>query len=265
MKRKKRLWLTIVMTVLAFVGIGGYMAETAYAYTFYPASFQYGDLALNPENQPQVDGGSSMKIENPGTEPNLAEAVVHAFIAHAQVAGDGQGNWQIPDLDIEGSTSNDGYPMIGGLGSDSYDINSFVSRLDGNLSYVQGYIQAHGGTTTASSFSTNSIYDLVDLDTVVLTSGATMTVHNTPTGQYDSEGNQILYGQYTITPTAPPTAESIRISDGSSGSSGTVTEGDPLDISVTSQQNVDNGAYTHHYDSVKVVSSSGTTTWLVGT
>ncbi len=253
------------MTVLAFVGIGGYMAETAYAYTFYPASFQYGDLALNPENQPQVDGGSSMKIENPGTEPNLAEAVVHAFIAHAQVAGDGQGNWQIPDLDIEGSTSNDGYPMIGGLGSDSYDINSFVSRLDGNLSYVQGYIQAHGGTTTASSFSTNSIYDLVDLDTVVLTSGATMTVHNTPTGQYDSEGNQILYGQYTITPTAPPTAESIRISDGSSGSSGTVTEGDPLDISVTSQQNVDNGAYTHHYDSVKVVSSSGTTTWLVGT
>ncbi|MDP9729888.1 hypothetical protein [Alicyclobacillus tolerans] len=264
MEKRKKWWITLGATGLAVVALTAFMTEKALAYTFYPSSFQYGNLVLNQQNQTQIDGGATMTIESPGTESGLSHATVHAFVAHADVPGDAQGNWQIPDINIEGTTFNDGYPMIGGLGSNTYDINSWVSRLDGNINYVQSYIQSHGGNTEANDKSNFQNYDLVDLATVVMTSGGSMTVYNTPTGQYDAEGNEILSSQYTVIPSAPPTAESITVSD-PSAQPGTIYTNDPLYISVTSQQNVNNGSYQHHYDAVEIVNNStGQATWVVG-
>ncbi|WP_258111256.1 hypothetical protein [Alicyclobacillus sp. SP_1] len=271
MRKKTKVWTTVGLSCLCALFTAGIFAENAYAYTLYP-NMDYGNVVMDPSGSLEVQGGEQLNIgpSDAGNEPGLAGQSVNTFVSDVNVNG---GNaQQIPDFDIVGETVNDGYPMVGPWQTTanaegtvfSGNIGDWVSRLGGNPYYVYQYLSGVNGEITASSNS-GYPYSFVDFSDVVMTSGATMTYTTVPTGATNAEGEPIYHLTYNVTPTAPPTAESVQVSDGDTGASGTVQEGDPLDITVTSQQNVSNSAYNHHYDAVELINqSTGQATWIAG-
>ncbi|WP_436664552.1 hypothetical protein ACOALA_20645 (plasmid) [Alicyclobacillus acidoterrestris] len=258
MQKKTKLWSALGVAALAGVTTLGLLSQNAYAYSAYPGDGQlgYGDLA-KAYGVYQIDGGDTIRMTSPGY-PELNGQSVNTIKTFGVVDGDSDGQWPFVQADILGENANNGYLLIGSTAAGSSNIQDWVNRLGGNLTYVNRYLSQNGFSDMEGYDSTNfNTFHFASFAAVLTACAASVTENDiTPTGETDSQGNPVYKSVRHIQTTNPPTADSINVS----------VSGGQATLTLKSTEDIPSGDYTHHYDAVQVTNNStGQSSWLLGT
>ncbi|MCF8567049.1 hypothetical protein LLE49_20210 [Alicyclobacillus tolerans] len=266
MRHKRKVW-AIASGALALI-VGGVFASEVFAYTVNNDLSAYGEIVKQYGSYTLL-GGDNVKVssDNPGPYPNLAGQTIHIAEEQANVYNgsgtpDGKGNWGLMHADMVGADAKNGYLLIAEP-SESTNVQSWVQRLGGNLSYVTNYLQTHNQQIQTTDQANNGSYTYDPFATVVTQSGAKFgTMTATLTGQ-TYQGNPVYLFTYPIYTSAPPTVSGLTVVD-SNGQQNVVTQGDPI----TFQSNVNvplwSGIAGYHYDAVQIKdNTTGQTQWVV--
>lgn len=257
---RRRVWAAILAGLALLTG--GIFATRAFAYTVNNDLSAYGNVVLEYGSYALI-GGDSVKVTSGGIYRTLNGQIIHIAQEQANVytpAGtqDGQGNWGLMQGDMQGANANNGYLLIADP-SESTNVSQWVTRLGGNLSYVEGYLQVNNQQIQTTDISNGHTYTYVPFSSIVTASGGKFgTTTWVPTGAtYD--GYPVYKGTYPIHESAPPQAVSVSVSGGS------VVQGGNINFALTSNDYLWSGEALYHYDAVQVTdNSTGQSYWAVG-
>ncbi|MFB5193151.1 hypothetical protein [Alicyclobacillus fastidiosus] len=267
----RRIKIGVTAASVAIIAIGGF--AVVHAYSLYPSSNTSYSVVYQEYGSLNMGGGDAFYVQKQGPYPALQGATLHAAVEQADV-GDGQGSWPIIQGDVTGENADNGYLLIS-TPSESSNMSNWISRLGGNQTFVDDYLQENGDLITLQDKDTVQKTDYYPFSQMVNESGAIFdTPTAVPNGEYytDPANGQkcpvYVTTQHILT-SKPPVATGLTITDAKHGSS-TVTQGDDISFSAKDTiylwQQIAGGQTTgHHYISIQLKNeSTGTTTWAIG-
>ena len=260
-----------ILSTIAIVVTTAVWTSTAFGYVLNSNLSAYGNVVQKYAGSYTLIDGDNIYVKPGGPFSQLdgqtiSIAAQQAWVGNMSASPDSQGTWNLLQADMQGADANNGYLLVADPSTGSSNVQQWVSRLGGNLNYVTTYLQQNNQQMQVYDYTNSSSYTYDPFAIVANESGAEFGNKTIQfTGQYDASGYPIYKYTYPVYSSNPPQVTQFAIQDGKTNTTGTVTQGDPVNFITNTTVWLWSGLATYHYVAIELKdNATGQTQNIVG-